>query len=150
MPAKPNAYRHLKAAYRSGLESVVAAFIATCGVEAGYEAVKIPFEQPAKSRTYMPDFALPNGIIIETKGLFTNEDRQKHLWVKAQHPDLDIRLVFSNAGARLTKGSPTTYKAWCEKHGFKWAHKYPPKEWLMEAPDDNRIAAVERLRRPNR
>jgi hypothetical protein len=30
-------------------------------------------------------------------------------WVKDQHPALDIRFVFSNAKAKLRKGSPTTY-----------------------------------------
>ena len=45
---------------------------------------------------YIPDFVLDNGIIIETKGLFTSEDRRKHIEVQKQHPELDIRFVFTN------------------------------------------------------
>ena len=36
------------------------------------------FTQPAIGRTYTPDFVLPNGIVVETKGRFTLEDRKKH------------------------------------------------------------------------
>ena len=61
---------------------------------AKYECMKVEWEDLAY-RTYTPDFLLPNGIIIETKGRFTPEDRRKHLLIKKQHPDLDIRFVFS-------------------------------------------------------
>ena len=64
------------------------------------------------------------------KGLFDVQARHKMLLVKQQHPDLDIRLVFSNAKARLYKGSPTTYAAWADRHGFPWAHKTIPEDWL--------------------
>jgi hypothetical protein len=75
---------------------------------------------------------LDNGIFIESKGLFDNEDRRKHQEIRKQHPELDIRLVFSNAQAKLYKGSKTRYSGWCEKHGFKWAHRVIPLEWLTE------------------
>jgi hypothetical protein len=136
---------HLRAAYRSGLEATLASVLAAQGIDAKFESFKIPFEQPAKKRHYTPDFLLPNGVIIETKGLFSPEDRQKMLWVKEQHPDLDIRMVFSNANAKLTKGSKTTYAAWCERSGYKYAHKVPPKEWLTEASCPRRQKALEQL-----
>lgn len=85
---------------------------------------------PAKEHTYTPDFLLKrSGIIVETKGQFTSEDRQKHLYVKAQHPELDIRFVFQNPNAPIYKGSKTTYAKWCEKHGFKYATRLIPLEW---------------------
>ena len=59
-------------------------------------------------RTYTPDFELPNGIIIESKGRFVAADRKKHLLVQKQHPELDIRFVFSNSKAKISKGSKTT------------------------------------------
>ena len=139
-------FRHLKAAYRSGLEVAVGAALAAAGVPAEFEAIKVPYTQPEKARTYTPDFILPNGIVIETKGMFTVEDRQKHGWVKEQHPKLDIRFVFSNAKGKLSKGSPTTYAMWAEKNGYKWAHKTVPNEWLTEPIDPVRKGAIEALR----
>ena len=75
---------------------------------------------------------LPNGIIVETKGIFDSDDRKKHTLIQTQHPELDIRFVFTNSKAKLYKGSPTTYGAWCEKNGFKYADKLIPASWLAE------------------
>ena len=75
------------------------------------------------------------------------EDRQKHVWVKDQHPDLDIRFVFSNAKAKLRKGSPTTYADWASNNGFLWAHKTVPNEWLTEKGKAASKKAIEALRR---
>lgn len=97
-----------------------------------YENVKIKYVQPSKVRTYTPDFVLPNGIIIETKGRFTTADRQKHLMILEQYPELDIRFVFSNPNQKINKGSKTSYGMWCERHGFKYAKELIPKEWLRE------------------
>lgn len=102
------------------------------GVPVSYEEFVIEYTQPEKKRKYTPDFVLPNSIIVETKGVFDVADRQKHLWIKEQHPDLDIRFVFSNSKAKLRKGSPTTYAMWCEKNGFKYADKLIPVAWLKE------------------
>jgi hypothetical protein len=133
---RPTQFRHLRAAYRSGLEATLAAALATAGVPVSFEQHRIPYTQPEKARNYTPDFVLPNGIVVETKGLFTAEDRAKMLWVQAQHPTLDIRMVFSNAKAKLRKGSPTTYAEWCDKNGIPWAHKVIPAEWLREVLRD--------------
>lgn len=148
MPAKRPATRfkgHLQAAYRSGLEAVIAASLAAAGVQFAYEAYKVPYTQPEKARKYTPDVTLSNGIICELKGLFDPEDRQKHLWVKDQHPDLDLRFVFSNPNAKLRKGSPTSYADWCQKNGFLYSKKEIPKEWIEEAPNVRSLAALARL-----
>ena len=52
--------------------------------------------------------------------------------VKQQHPELDIRFVFSNSRQKISKQSKTTYGMWCEKHGFLYADKTVPQEWLNE------------------
>lgn len=83
-------------------------------------------------RKYTPDFVLPNGIIIETKGRFTAADRKKHLLIKEQHPEFDIRFVFSNSRTKLNKGAKSSYGEWCSKHGFLYADKVIPQEWLDE------------------
>lgn len=118
--------------YRSGLEEKIAEQITSSGHTVRFEEQKLEYVIPAKAHTYTPDFILDNGIIIETKGLFTTEDRAKMKYVKAQHPLLDIRMVFSNAMARISKASKTTYAKWCNTHGFRWAHKTIPNEWFKE------------------
>lgn len=137
--------RGLKEGYRSGLEDLIASQLEEKGIEVSYESFSIPYTQPQKPRKYTPDFPLPNGIIIETKGRFVTADRQKHLWVKEQHPDLDIRFVFSNPNSRIGKKSTTTYAMWCSKNGFKYAKQKIPEEWLKEEPNGKSLAAIKRL-----
>lgn len=124
---------HAVGTYRSGLEAKNQEWLEKNGVKAEYEAYKIGYVVPASDHFYTPDFILPNGIIVETKGIFAVEDRKKHLLIKEQHPELDIRFVFSSSRSKLYKGSPTTYGAWCEKNGYKYADKFIPVEWLQEA-----------------
>ena len=56
---------------------------------------------------------------------------------KKQHPDLDIRFVFSNSKTKIGKKSKTTYAKWCELKGFKYHCVYStgkmlPDEWVKE------------------
>ena len=124
--------RGIREGYRSGLEETVADQLSRAGVDAKYEEEVIHYTKPARKARYTPDFVLPNGIIIETKGRFVTADRQKHLLVKEQHPDLDIRFVFSNSRTRISKQSKTSYAMWCEKYGFPFADKAIPTLWLKE------------------
>lgn len=123
--------RALRAGYRSGLEQDTAKFLKEKGVKFTYEEFKIKWVDP-KTKTYTPDFVLENGIIIETKGRFISPDRAKHLAVRDQNPDLDIRFVFTNSKAKLYKGSKTTYGMWCDRYGFKYADRVIPNAWLKE------------------
>ena len=109
--------------YRSGLEEKVAGFLRKRRVPYEYEPLKVPFVQPAKNRRYTPDFILPNGIVIETKGRWVTSDRQKFLMLRDSQPHLDIRFVFSNPRSKIGKKSKTTYAMWCDKHNFLW-HSY--------------------------
>ena len=117
--------------FRSGLESRTAAWLTLRRVKFKYEKTRIPYSV-AEVRHYTPDFQLPNGIYVETKGRFIPSDRKKHLLVKKQHPELDIRFVFSNPKAKIRKGSKTSYADWCNKHGFMYAQEYIPVEWIKE------------------
>jgi hypothetical protein len=121
-----------KYGFRSGLEERVAEQLDKAGIEYTYEQVKLNYIKPASKHVYTPDFVLSNGIVIETKGRFLLADRQKHILVKKHNPTLDIRFVFSNSNARISKTSTTTYAQWCIKNGFKYADKMIPKEWLDE------------------
>ena len=123
--------KHNRRNYRSGLEHEAATFLETRQKIVSYKKLKIEWED-LKYRTYTPDFELDNGIIIETKGLFSAGDRRKHLEIQRQHPKLDIRFVFSNARSKLYKGAKSRYCDWCDQKGFKWAHRVIPEGWLIE------------------
>ena len=122
--------------YRSGLEDKIAKQITEAGLECCYETDKITYTVPERSAKYTPDFKLPKKggfFYVETKGIWSVADRQKHLLIKQQHPEIDIRFVFSNCNNKLYKGSKSTYASYCEKHGFVFAHKTIPNEWLTES-----------------
>ena len=122
-----------KYGFKSGLEENISQQIEGKGIVVQYESEKIPYIVPASQHTYNPDFRLPNGIIVETKGRFVAADRKKHQLVKEQHPNLDIRFVFSNSKNKISKNSKTTYGMWCEKNGYKYADKEIPEEWFLES-----------------
>lgn len=121
----------LKYGYRSGLEEKISDQLKSLGVPVQYESFKIQYEVH-ETHSYTPDWKLPNGIIIESKGRLVLEDRKKHLLIKKQYPDLDIRFVFSNSKAKIRKGSQTSYGDWCKKNGFLYADKLIPEEWIQE------------------
>ena len=115
--------------YRSKFEVKVAADLGKRKVDFQYE--KVSFDYVTKKRNYTPDFYLPESkIYIETKGRLTTNDRVKHLLIKDQYPDLDIRFVFVNANNKISRTSKTTYANWCDRHKFLWAESLVPMEWL--------------------
>lgn len=114
--------------YRSGFERTLAAQLNNRGIVFGYETLKLPF---VLQRTYIPDFVLNDKFVIEAKGVLDADDRQKLLAVKAQHPDLDLRLVFMNADNRLSKTSKTTYGQWADKNRIPYSSGKIPEEWLV-------------------
>jgi len=125
----------LRKGYSSGFEFTEATRLKALGVtDPRYEAVTITWLD-MQVRTYRPDFVLPNNIIVETKGRFTAIDRRKHKRIQEQHPELDIRFVFTNSKALLYKGAKSSYADWCTKNKFKFADGTIPEEWLTE-PDN--------------
>lgn len=134
-----NPYRHIKRqdGKRSGLEVQVATHLEILLVrfKGEQEIEAVPYKNELVKK-YHPDFELNNGIIIECKGWFKVADRTKHLCIRAQHPELDIRFVFSNPNAKIGKGSQTTYAMWCDKHGFKYAKGFVPLAWINEKPKE--------------
>ena len=115
--------------YKSRFEKRFASDLKQRRIVFDYEKHKFSY-QP-KIKTYTPDFYMPEfDLFVETKGFFNVSDRVKHLLIKEQHPDLDIRFIFMDAKIRLDKRSKTTYGGWCEKHGFKYAVNRLPDEWI--------------------
>jgi hypothetical protein len=117
--------------FRSGLEHRIAKDLKKRGVKFEYEERKIAYTKPVTNHTYLLDFELP-GFIIEAKGFFTTADRKKHRLIKEQHPDLDIRFVFSDSRKKIYKGAKTSYGDWCDKYGFLYCDKEVPEEWLKD------------------
>ena len=115
--------------YKSKFEEKIAGIL---GDLVTYEPDRINFLQPEKERYYLPDFKIADKVYIEAKGIWAFEDRQKHLWIKEQHPDIKIFFLFQNSNIKITKKSKTTYGDWATKNGFTWAdyREGIPKEWL--------------------
>lgn len=138
--------RHNKSTYRSGLEDRTVELLKKAGVKYSYEPTwgKLKYTKPAKECTYTPDFYITTKsgkqIVIETKGIWDADDRAKHLLIKERYPELDLRFVFSNANAKIRKGSKTTYRDICEGRGrgplsgitWKYANRSIPDSWLKE------------------
>lgn len=98
------------------------------GIPFSYEPTRLAY---LKKHTYLPDFWLDKqNFFIETKGYFLPQDRTKHLLVREQNPNTDVRFVFQQPNNKLSKRSRTTYAEWCDKHGFLWSGTKLPKSWF--------------------
>lgn len=117
---------------RSGFEKKIASYLKDNEVVYEYEPFAIKYVVPSKKKSYTPDFRLPNGVIVEGKGKFDHEAREKMALVIEQHPELDIRMLFMRNNY-INKKSKTRYSDWCDKRGIKWAvsqNGHIPVEWL--------------------
>ena len=135
--------RHCASSYRSGLESKNMELLESKGIKATYEQHQLQYVVPESAHKYTPDFVLPNGIIIETKGVWDADDRKKHLLIKDQYPGIDIRFVFTRSKTPIYKGSKTTYGSFCEKNGILYADKWIPDGWIKEKPKKLHVALKE-------
>ena len=134
-----------RAGFRSGYERTVAGNLDALGYDYDFEC-KGSLIEWVLEKTYLPDFTLSNGIIVETKGRMDGEDRTKHLAIRLQHPEKDIRFLFQRDNPLTNKrrrkalvnadGTPRkvqTYSSWCEKNGFLYAiGTVIPQQWLDE------------------
>ena len=122
--------------YRSGYELRLIEALMKSGIKVEYEAYSLNYLVPASEHTYTPDLMLPNGILVELKGLWDLPDRKKNILIREQYPDLDVRIVFQNASTKIYKGSKTSYGDFCNKHGIIWADKVIPVAWFKEPPKE--------------
>lgn len=139
-----------KGRFRSHLESTIAQQLDDEGIPYKYEDYSYEYDLPlpraecadcgsknvATTRWYTPDFFLPNGIVIETKGKLDRATRKKMIAVRKAHPDEDIRFLFQRNN-KIDKRSTTRYMDWAAQHGFKAALRQIPDEWLAEARSDD-------------
>lgn len=125
---------------RSGLELQVSIFLKHHKISYEFEAEVIPYVSEPERHKYTPDFKITTRtgkvLYIETKGRMELADRKKHLWIKKQHPHLDIRFVFSKPNSWDRAAKTRSYGKWATDHGFKWCGKsqFPLKikEWANE------------------
>jgi len=59
-------------------------------------------------------------------------ERKKHLLMKEQNPDIEIKFFFDKSNNKIYKGSSTTYGDWATAHGFEWTDlkRGLPPEWI--------------------
>ena len=117
--------------FRSGFEKTLAQQIEEAGIGYEFETKTVLYVEPAKTKKYIPDFMLNNGIIIEAKGRWDLDDRKKIVMVREQNPGLDVRMVFQRDHP-LNKGAKTKYSEWCEKRGIPYAIGRIPEKWLQK------------------
>lgn len=100
-----------------------------------YHKTKYKYVVPESEHVYTPDW-YKNNIVWEVKGIYkfglTLEERKKYLYIKSQHPDIDLRFIFTHPHFPINKNSKTTYAMWADKNGFKWCERIPPKQWIND------------------
>lgn len=129
----------IKNVYRNKFEERTAKFLDDRACEFSYETERIRY---TVTGNYVPDFIIRTAtgktIYVETKGngrSFDGPARRKLRAVQAQHPELDLRIVFYANGKCGPKRKDGTYMLqgdWAERYGFKWAIKDIPESWLSE------------------
>jgi hypothetical protein len=106
------------------------------GIRYVYEAVKVCFTPPLKTRTKTWDWLITNKSgkmwVAETKGYWERKVRIAETCAIKQNPDVDVRYIFQRAKTPIAKGSKTTYAIWCDKHDILWAEGTIPSAWLDE------------------
>lgn len=132
---------------RSKFERRIAKELDDADVKFEYETYSYEYEEPLRKnrsrcaacgstdllRTgwYTPDFFLETGYIVETKGRFTAADRRKMLAVKAEHPELQLVILFMRDN-KIHKNSTTKYSDWCEANNYDYAVGTLDPKWLKE------------------
>lgn len=130
---RPKRSARTKGGFRSGYEERIYENAQRHRRELAYEPsdATLYYTKPAKRSRYIPDFVLPNGVIVESKGRLTATDRAKMSQVKKDNPEVDIRFLFQRGHNRITRSKNSmTYIEWAEKHGFICAvGEEIPEEW---------------------
>lgn len=137
---------------RSKFEEKIAAQLREADVAFEYEETVLVYPKKVRSarckeceskeviqfHRYTPDFevfpGLPDAYFIEAKGIFSPSDRNKMLLVRENYPHCEFRMIFQRDNKIPIRGpkkkKPTSYTEWAKFHGFKYAVREVPKEWL--------------------
>ena len=82
-----------------------------------------------ETRSYTPDFFLPNGVIVEAKGRWRPKERKILKALQESNPELDIRMLFMRDNWLTTKHLQR-YSDWCNKNNIEYAVGRVPESWL--------------------
>ena len=99
--------------YKSKFEEQIAPILG----KNSYEVDKFPYVLECN---YTPDWKVSDKLYVESKGLFSQEDRRKMKKIKDTYPNITFILCFQNSDKKIAKNSKTTYKQWAVKNGFHW------------------------------
>lgn len=133
--------------YRSNFEFNIARSLKERGIDFKYETesyevwrsvyqpkcMECGSDNVISRHTYTPDFFLPNGIVIETKGKVTPQVRTNLLEIKDAMAfyDIDWRIVFMRDNW-LTKKKIKRLSDWAKDNNIKYSVGRIPDEWLKE------------------
>lgn len=132
---------------RSTFEGIIEQQLKELGVNYEYESTVLPWVRKITSGKclscghsevgqqcdYTPDFRINRGqrtFFIEVKGYLDGPDRTKLRAIKAQYPDLDIRIVFQRDNPIKGTKNKTRYSEWARKYGFVYSVGSVPSEWF--------------------
>jgi hypothetical protein len=135
-----------KPSYRSQAEERFAKVLKDNSIVFKYEYEKLPYEMPAVTKKYLPDFKVGTETYIEFKGYFSGRDRKKLLAVKATNPGIDLRIVFQADNILSSKKTKIKkrYSDWARLHGFPFHVGISlPQEWI----DEFKEAKIRRARK---
>ena len=99
-----------------------------------YEDDKIPYTLDLNRKYYLPDFRVSINKYIETKGLFTESERDKMAAVVSQNTEITIVMVFQNKNTVIPELN-LTYSEWCDQHNitnFGFQEELEIKMWLLK------------------
>src|SRR5436190_7029289 len=130
---------------RNSFEKSINQFLIEKKINFEYEAEKLPYVLHA---TYLPDFTIrrvlqATPLRIELKGYLRREDKRKLRAIKAQHPEIDLRILFYNDRRKQDL-------RWATKHRIPYAISNIPEDWLDDAERKKRTTAVTKVRLPRR
>ena len=108
--------------YRSPEEERLAQHMQKAQLPFTYEERKLRYTHLTKT-TYKTDFevATPAGpVLIEVKGFWTHQNRQKVRQVLKAYPDIRLVMAFIKPGNKISSQSKTTYAKFCEANKIPW------------------------------
>lgn len=125
---------------RSGYEDRIRANLDQRGIKYGYETRSFTYRkiickhcgETAVEASYTPDFIFDGGLplVVEAKGYWDTEDRNKLKLVLRDNPGIDIRFILQRDQA-IRKGSKTKYGMILDKLGVPWCTGTEiPWEWI--------------------
>lgn len=106
-----------------------------------YEAKAFKYIVPASDHKYTPDWRINETLYVETKGYLDKRARDVALYMKEQHPEVEVVFVFESGKKRIHSNSKTTYMDWCNKNGIRfldWKQiKENPTKTIEELLNEN-------------